>query len=134
MNDSFLMGSFECLGDLPGNGQCLIEGNPLTRNPCGEAFTIHQFEHEELDTVDFVQAIDRGDVRMVQRGEELRFATKAPESLWIAGEGLGQDLHRDIASELGITSTVDFTHPAAAKRGDDPVRAKVNARFEEHWV
>ena len=40
----------------------------------------------------------RGDVRMIERGEDLRFALEPREALRI-GAKLGQDLERDVAIE-----------------------------------
>jgi hypothetical protein len=45
-----------------------------------------QFEDEEVVTVGLFDAIDRGDVRMIERGEQPRLALKASETLRIGGE------------------------------------------------
>src|SRR6185503_19848739 len=45
----------------------------------------------------------------------------AAEPLQVGGEGLGQQLQRNVAAELGVSSAVDFSHPSRAYRGSDPV-------------
>jgi hypothetical protein len=47
-----------------------------------------------------LQTVDGGDVRMLQRGEGLRFALEARDPFGISRERLGQHLDRDIAIEL----------------------------------
>ena len=54
---------------------------------------------EEARAVDVVQAVDRGDVRVVERREQLGLALEARQALGIAGEAVGEDLDRDVALE-----------------------------------
>ena len=57
----------------------------------------------------FLGAIDGGDVRVVERREHLRFATKPRETLRVRREILGQHFDRDVPSELGVTCEIDLT-------------------------
>ena len=63
-----------------------------------------------------LEAVDRRDVRMVERGEDLRLALEAREPLGIARERVGQNLQRDVAVELGVAGPIDLAHPAGADR------------------
>ena len=63
---------------------------------------------------------NRADVRMIQRGQHLRFPLEPREALGIASERGWQDLDRDIAIELGIARAVDLAHPAHTKQTVDP--------------
>ncbi len=43
-------------------------------------------------TVRFLEAVDRGDVRVVQRRKEFGFALKPRQAIRIVGEGFGKNL------------------------------------------
>ena len=86
------------------------------REPLGERLARHQLQDEEARVAGFLEAVDRGDVRVVERREELRFAVEARQPLRVGGEGLGQDLERDVAAELRVARPVDLTH---APRADE---------------
>ena len=64
---------------------------------------------------------------MIERGEDLRFALEAREAIGIVGEGLGQDLDRDVAIELRIARAIDLAHAAGPKGREDFVRAEASA-------
>ena len=65
---------------------------------------------------DVLDAVDRGDVRMIQRREQARLALEAREPLGIGGERRRQDLDRDVAAEPGVARAVDLAHAARAER------------------
>ena len=88
---------------------------------------LDQFHDERADAVRFFEAVDGGDVRMVQRGEHPGFALKPREPLRVGGEGLGQDLDRDVAIELRVARAIDLAHAAGAERRQDLVRAEAGA-------
>ena len=75
----------------------------------------------------------RGDVRMVQRGEDFGFALEAREPIGIAGERLGQHLDRDLAFQLGVRRAIHLAHPAGADLGGDFVRAEAGAWSYSQW-
>ena len=52
--------------------------------------------------------MDSRDVRMVQRGERLRFTLEPSKSFGVLGERLWQYLDRDLATEARIGGTIDF--------------------------
>jgi hypothetical protein len=83
--------------------------------------------HEKLLTVRVVEAVDRTEVRMVHGGEDLRFPAEACEALRVVREGVGKDLQRDVAIQLGIARPIHFAHAAGTECRDDFVRATTNA-------
>ena len=54
------------------------------------------------DAAGFFQAVERGDVGMVQRRQHLRFALKAGHAIGVGGEKLRQDFERHIAPESRV--------------------------------
>ena len=72
----------------------------------------------------------RGDVRMIQRRERLRFALEARQAIGIVRERIGQNLDRDLATERRVRRAIDLAHPAFADRRDDFVDAEAGAGSE----
>ena len=64
------------------------------------------------------------DVRMIERGQRLRFAREAGESIMIGGERVRQDLQGDVAIELRVASAIHLAHATGANGRDDLVRAE----------
>ena len=58
-----------------------------------------QLQHQERRAVGLLEPVDRGDVRVVERRQQLGLALEAREALGIGGDGLRQHLDRDLASE-----------------------------------
>ncbi len=62
-----------------------------------------------------LEAVDGGDIGMVQGGEGLGFASESGQTLGVMRKRVRQDLDRDVAIELGITRPIDLSHAAIAK-------------------
>ena len=52
---------------------------------------------------------------MIQRGEHLRFALEARQTVGIAANDVGQDLERDVALQLRVARAIHLAHPAGPK-------------------
>ena len=52
----------------------------------------------------------------VQRGEHLRLALEPGETIRVAGEGVGENLERHLAVELGVGGLPHLTHAALAEQ------------------
>ena len=94
----------------------------------GEIVALDQFHHERVDVrglILFDDAVDLRDVRVVERGQRLRFAREARDAIRIVREHVGQDLDRDVAVQLRIARAIHLAHSAFAQLGDDLVRAEV---------
>ncbi len=70
VNDPLLVGSLERLRDLSGNVERFVDRDRATREAFVQALAVHELEHEKLVAIRFVQSVDCGDVRMIQRGED----------------------------------------------------------------
>src|SRR5262245_60725359 len=73
------------------------------------------------------------DVRMIERGKNLRFATKARDPFGIVNERFRQDFQRDVAIESGIAGPIDFAHPPRPQGGKDFKRAEPAAWSKCQW-
>jgi hypothetical protein len=79
--------------------------------------SLHQFHHQGA----LFNAVNGRDVGMVQRGQHPRFTRESCHAVGILGERFRQNLDGDIAVQLGVGGTPDFTHPARAELSGDPV-------------
>ena len=74
-----------------------------------------------------VEAVHGGDVRVIQRGQELGLALEAREAVLVGGQRRRQRLDRDFAAELGIARAIDLAHAARADQAGDLIGAKTRA-------
>ena len=68
----------------------------------------------------------------VEAGEDLRLPREPGEPVWVAGEGVGEDLQGDLAVELRVGGLPDLAHAALAEQGGDVVVAEARAGSEWH--
>ncbi len=64
---------------------------------------------------------------MVEAGEDLRLPREPGEAIWIAGEGVREDLQRHLAVELRVGRLPDLAHTALANESRDVVVAEAGA-------
>lgn len=69
---------------------------------------------------------------MVERGQHLRFALEARESLRICRECLGQELQGYVASKFRVACAIELAHPARSEQADYFVRAETSTRADRH--
>ena len=74
-----------------------------------------------------LEAVDVGDVRVVEGRQQLRLALEAGEPLGILREVGGQHLDGDVAAEPGVARSIHLAHAAGAERRDDLVGAEPSA-------
>ena len=124
MDDSELVCRFERVRDLTGHRQRFGYRDRSAIDHGRQVLTLDQLHHQ-CSVVGagfsrpFLQSKYLRDVRMVQRGECLRFAGEASQPLGVRREQFGQDLDRDAAIELRVTRAIDLAHAAFAKGRED---------------
>ena len=89
VDDALLVRRFERLGDLPRDGQRLVEGDGALRDAIRKRRPFDEFEHERLRAVRVFETVDRRDVRMVQRGKDFGLTLEASEAIRVSGERRG---------------------------------------------
>ena len=92
MDDSLLVRRFKRLGDLLRHRQRLVDGNGPLRDPIGERRAFDQLHDQGSYAAGVFEAMDLRDVRMIERGEHLRFTTEAREAIGIVGNGAAAGL------------------------------------------
>ncbi len=109
MDDALLMCRFEGSGDLLGDGQGFVDGDRPLLDAIRQRRPFDQFEDQRLDTLSLLQPVDTADVRVVQRGEDFGFPLEAGQAVRVRRKGVGEDLQRDLAVELGVGGLPDLS-------------------------
>ena len=72
-----------------------------------------------VDAVGVLQPVDRRDVRMIERGEDFRFALKPRQPVGVGCERRWQDFDGDVTLQLRIARAIDLAHTPGPKGGKD---------------
>ena len=146
MDDALLVRRFERFRDLSSDRQRLIEREgPRGPAPTGflqdtvfrpcqpfrQRVAFHQLEDQRPHgrlcwarrRIVLFKPVDAADVRMIEGGEQLRFAPEPGDAIGIAREDIGEQLDRHVAIEPGIAAAIDLAHAAGPDRRDDLVRS-----------
>ena len=129
VDDALGMRRLETLGDLDEERQRLLEGNGAALDAIGECRALDHLHGQEVRRVGLLEAVDGGDVGMVERRQHPRFALEAGQPLGIGGDVLRQRLDRDVAPELGVARAIDHTHPSRTQGREDLVGPDAIARL-----
>ncbi len=132
MDDPDLVRRFDRLGDLLRDGQHVLEWNRPTRDPVRQRRPLDQLHHQRGLTVSAFEAVNPGDVGMVQRSEDFRFALEPGQSIAVGRHGAGEDLDGDLSLEVGVRCAIDLSHPAHADVGGDFIRTETGSWGEGH--
>ena len=106
MNDALLMRRFEGFGDLLRNRQRFVERHGSLSDTIRECRTVNQLHHERWSARRVLEAVNVGDVRVIQRGKQVGFPLEPRKSLGIVSKRVGQDFERDITPELCVAGPV----------------------------
>jgi len=71
----------------------------------------------------FFDAIDRRDMRMIERGQKLGFVPEAVQPFPVAREQIGEHFDRDVTFEARIPRPIHLAHAAGAQQRDDFIRS-----------
>ena len=90
-------------------------------------------EHE----ITRANVVDLANVRMVQAGDRACFSLEPALPVGFRRQPRGQDLESDDAIEASVACTIDFAHPAGAKRRENFVGTEAGAGLQFHngaWI
>src|SRR5262245_28195395 len=139
VDDSLLVGSLERVDDLCGDREGLIDVDPWSRRvrrladqAFGKRLAVDELEGEELRAIRFVETMNRGDIGMIQGGEDLRFALESCEPVGIKRECVGENLERDVAIQFGIARAIHLAHSARTDGSENLVGTKASAGCQRH--
>src|SRR5262249_48869968 len=81
MHDGLLMRSFENLGHLLRNRQHLVEQNRALGDPMSEYGSLDELRDKRRRTGRILEPVHVGNVRVIQRGEQVRFLLEPVSAL-----------------------------------------------------
>ena len=88
------------------------------------SIAIHELHHERRKRAGIFEAIERGDVWMIERREHVRFSPEPGEAFRVAPQRLGKNLQSDITTESWMAAAVYLSHAALSDDGDDFVTTR----------
>jgi hypothetical protein len=126
------MRGLERRDDLHGDTERFVSRQRALLDAIGERRSRDEFHDERRLTVAAPDAIDMRNVRMIQRGERLRFLLEARNAAGVLGERLRQHLDRDVTLEFGITGAINLARAARADGLDDFVVTELRTWADGH--
>ncbi len=116
MDDAGFVGGFERLGNLARDGRRLVERKRALGQALCEGGTFHQLQDESRDALLLGDAVDPGNVRMIQGREDVRLALEAGTPIGVARDRVRQNLESHLALQLQVAGAIDLAHPARPER------------------
>jgi hypothetical protein len=133
MDDAVIVRGFERLGNLPREFERLLDRNRSLAEATGERLALYELHYETTYVASgfpvrrslggggsrtrylgLLDAVNRGDVPVVQGREDPRLTLEAPDALRVGGKGGREHLDGDVAAEPRVARAIDFAHPADA--------------------
>jgi hypothetical protein len=119
MDDATLVRVFEAIRDLLRNRQGFVERDRPMRDALGEGWSFNQLHYQRVFPVRLLQAVNGGNVGMVQRGQDLCFTPEARHALGVSSEYVREHLQGHITAQLAVPGPIHFSHSARTKWCDD---------------
>jgi hypothetical protein len=132
VDDALLVGGLERIRNLSGNQERFGDRNRTLCDSVGERRPVDELHDERRCGACLLETVNRGDVRMIQRGEDFGFAPEPAEALDIRRELIRKHFDGDSPLQIRIAGAVDLAHPAFAELSGDFVWAEASARGERH--
>ena len=130
MHDALFVGRLQGVRDLPGMSQRFSDWQRSMPETCGQRPSFHKLHRDAADVAGFLQSVNLGNVRMIERGERPRFAPETQQTFWISDEFAGKEFQRDVAIEFRIAPAIDLAHPAGSDGFENVVRS--NSASDQH--
>jgi hypothetical protein len=132
MHDAARVRGVECVGNLDGARERLVERQRAGGKAIGERLALDQLHHEVIDFLVVADVVQRAEVGMIQRGDRLRLPLEAQRQARIASHACREHLDGDAAVQPRVGGGVDLAHAAGAKGRFDGVRAESRPLRERH--
>ena len=121
-------------GETPRNLERVVD-SLLLRDRTGvelsaQRLSLEKLHHRVRDPCLRAEVEDGQDVRMGKRRDRFRLALEASQRVGIGGDGLREDLDRDVPVQLVIPRAVDLPHATSADRREDLVSAERRPGWE----
>jgi hypothetical protein len=127
-----LVGGLRGTGDLLADPERLVHGERPSSQALGERLARHQFQDEVTRAAHFIEAMDGGDVRVVERRQQPSLAIEPGQPPGIMSPVIAQDLDADWAFELNVAGAEDPAHASRSDGAEDLVMAKPSTLRQLH--
>ena len=134
VNDRLLVRRLQRFGDLQRNPEGFFNADRSLLDPFRQGLAIDELEHERGTAARFLNAVNRSNVLVIQRSQQLRFACKAGHAIRIEHETIRQNLQRHIAVKPRIPRPIYVAHSARTDWPQYLVRSKSGARLQRHGL
>ena len=134
MDDPFAVRRLQRRGDLHRDRRRLTQRNRPACDRDGEILALDQFHHERERGARLLQAVNLGDVGMVEGRQHAGFPLEAGQAVGIGRDSLRQHLDRDVAMQPRVPGAIDLAHAAGADGPDDFVGAEACTRRQRHLI
>ncbi len=121
VDDALLVRLLEPLCDLSRDRERLFERQRPAGDAGGEVFALDVLHRQEPHVLELVDAVDGGDVAVIERGQQLGLAFEPRQPRRILGDAGGQRLDGDLAAQGPIRGPPHHAHAAFT----DPRRERV---------
>jgi hypothetical protein len=125
VDDASFVRRVERVGQLTRNADRFVDGHAAGSGckPIGQRRAIDQLHDDRAHRREFFEAVDLGDVRVVERPQCLGFACEPRQALGVVRDRVRQHFDRDVAIQPRVARSIHFPHSAFAYLGEDGVWA-----------
>ena len=128
MDDAFLVRGLERRRDLARDLERDVERQWSAGETIGQRRAVDELHHDGVQAAGDFEAVNRGDVRMVQGGEQAGLPLQARDALRIVGKSGRQYLDGNLAMQPRVEGPIHLAHAAGIQRPQDAVRSELDAR------
>jgi hypothetical protein len=121
VDDAFVVRGRERVGNRDADVEDAGERQSFSRENLLQALALDKLHGQKLNAGVLFDREQGDDVRMIEPGDDFRFALEALEANRIGSEIGGKHLDRDVAIEPGIARAIHFTHATFAEQAGDLV-------------
>ena len=108
-------------------GSASSSGIGTPRDAIGERRALDQLHHQRSRASGLLDAVNVGDVRMVERGKDLGFALKPREPVGVGRDRRRENFDRDLALQIGVGARYTSPIPPSPSLTSDLVGADARA-------
>ena len=125
--DAGVVCRFERGSNLPGDRHGGFDRHAAARDHLRQRHAVDQLHHQRVHTIAILEAVDRGDVGMLERRERPCFANESRDAIGIRIGFRRQDLDRHVSLEARVARPIHHAHAARTEPGLDLIRADLTA-------
>ena len=132
MDDARFVRRLQARRDAGGDRKSLVDRQRSGGEPFGERRPLDELHDEEARFSLILEAIDGGNIGVIESGQEPRLALEAEKPFRVLRNGIRKGLQRNVPMEFRVARPVHLAHAAPPDRSDDLVGADATADLERH--